>query len=118
MSIKQTFTGVVLGGDDAEEFRRAAEVVEAEYRPTYLLEAERVILPRALKMYPTHNERAAMRGALGDAAALCDALATQIGHDNRARGRITKQGLALAAAVTRAGNAIWAMREKIDVPKE
>lgn len=80
-----------------------------------LAETERKILACALSIYKTPDERAAMRGALGDAAALCDALATQIGHEHRSRGVIKKQGLALAAAVTKAADAIWQMREKIEV---
>lgn len=76
-------------------------------------EAERDILRMALDIYREPNERAAMRGALGDAAALCDAIAIDIGNQNRVRGRITNKGLAMALAVSRAGDAIFMMREKI-----
>lgn len=80
-----------------------------------MAEAEKQILDSSLRVYQARAERVAMRCALGDAAALCDALAAQIGREHRYHGRIKKEGLALAAAVTRAADAIWAMREKIDV---
>jgi hypothetical protein len=59
-----------------------------------------------------------MRGALGDAAALCDALARDIATENSPRGRVTKLGRKLEAIAKRCGDAIWAMREKVDVPRD
>jgi hypothetical protein len=81
-------------------------------------EAERDILRMALSIYKEPNERAAMRCALGDASALCDAIATDIGHQYRSRGRVTKKGRELALVVTRAADAIFAMRNKIPVQDE
>ncbi len=40
----------------------------------------------ALDCYKTANERAAMRSAFGDAAALCDGLARDIAAENCGRG--------------------------------
>ena len=84
-------------------------------------EAERNILAMALSIYREPNERAAMRGALGDAAALLDAIALDIRKQHRKRltggklGIVTKEGRMLGSAVTRAANAIAAMRDKIPI---
>jgi hypothetical protein len=78
------------------------------------------LLNMAMDGYRTPGERAALRCALGDAAALCDGLARQIAAENRGRGgkgAVTKRGLELEAIAKRCGDAIWAMREKIDVPR-
>jgi hypothetical protein len=95
---------------------KGPEVIGDEPLGDRMAEAERKMLKAALNTYQTTEERAALRCALGDAAALADTLALQIENENRtARGHVTKHGRALAAAVRRAGDDIWAMREKIDV---
>jgi len=74
-------------------------------------------LTRDLLAYPTESERAAYRAGLSSAAAICDALATEIrvGH-TKSRGRgITKMGGALAQVAEIAGNRISAFRDKISV---
>ena len=74
----------------------------------------------ALDTYKTAKERAAMRSAFGDAAALCDGLARDIADENRGRGgkgAVTKLGLKLEAIAKRCGDEIWNMREQIDVPR-
>lgn len=74
----------------------------------------------ALDTYKTAGERAAMRSAFGDAAALCDALAREIAAENRGRkgkGAVTKLGLKLEEVAKRCGDAIWQMREQIEVPQ-
>lgn len=75
------------------------------------------IMAFSLSAYPTLEHRAAMRGALGDAAGLCDALARDIAAENSSRGRVTKRGQQLEAIAKRCGDAIWAMREKVHVPR-
>ena len=57
-----------------------------------------------------------MRCALGDAAALCDAMARDIAAENRGRGgagAVTKLGLELEAIAKRCGDAIWSMRDNV-----
>lgn len=79
------------------------------------MRAERILLS-SLRVYTDRAERVAMRCALGDAAALCDALAEQTKRQNSySGGRVTQVGQTLAEAVKTAGDAIWAMREMIDV---
>lgn len=72
----------------------------------------------SMKTYATHGERSAMRCALSDAAALLDDMATQIGNDNRSRGRILKAAKEQATLLTKAANEIWAMRGKIVHPNK
>ena len=75
----------------------------------------------AMQTYKTHGERAALRCALGDAAALCDGLAREIAAENTVRGAgrtVTKRGLALEAIAKRCGDAIWKMRESVTMPDE
>ena len=84
---------------------------------TTAAEIERKLLSVATDMYREPNERAAMRGALMDAAGLLDAIATDIGREHFKRGRITNEGQKLALVVTRAADALMAMREKINVPQ-
>lgn len=70
----------------------------------------------SMKSYQTSGERGALRCALGDAAALCDKLATVAEQRNRTRrgaGPTNKHGRELSAIIKRCGDAIWAMREKI-----
>jgi len=76
------------------------------------------IMRWSLNSYRTREHRAAMRGALGDAAVLCDALARDIAAENSSRGRQTKRGQQLEAIAKRCGDAIWAMREKVSVPHD
>lgn len=71
------------------------------------------IMRASLDAYQSREQRAAMRGALSDAAHLCDALAAEI---SMKRGRTSKKRLELAFAAKRCGDAIWAMREKVNVP--
>lgn len=69
------------------------------------------IMRMSLDSYRTREQRVAMRGALSDAAHLCDAIAKQImgPHVSRESRR---------AIAKRCGDAIWAMRKKIEVPNE
>lgn len=72
----------------------------------------------ALDTYKTAGERAAMRSAFGDAAALCDGLAREIAAANRGRngkGAVTKLGLQLEAIAKQCGDEIWKMRDQITV---
>jgi|SRR5712671_2314706 len=68
------------------------------------------IIAASLNAYRSPEERAAMRGALEDAAHLCDAIAADV---STKRGRTSKQRLKLGYAAKRCGDAIWAMREKV-----
>ena len=68
--------------------------------------------------YKERGERAALRCALGDAAAMCDGIARDVAAENTMRGAgrtVTKRGLELEAIAKQCGDAIWAMREKISV---
>ncbi len=77
-------------------------------------ETEAHLLEVAKRIYQGPNERAAMRGALLDAAALCDAMARRIQDGNRVRGgRVSRIGQDLADIATKCGDAIQAMREKL-----
>lgn len=70
-------------------------------------------ITRDLHAYTTAKERAAYRAGMGSAAAICDAVARQAEESNRARGRITQAGVAMAAVATDCADRIWAEREKI-----
>lgn len=94
------------------------EVVKPKWPPKTHEERVAHLLNMALDGYKTAGERAALRCALGDAAALCDGLAREIAAENRGRGgkgAVTKLGLKLEAIAKRCGDEIWAMREKINV---
>ena len=78
-------------------------------------EVERKLLEVALRMYHRPEQRVAMRGALGDAASLLDAMADEVGNDGRVRGRIKKEALAQSVLLSRAADRICAMRDKIEV---
>jgi len=96
------------------------EVVKPKWPPKTHDERVSHMLNMALDGYKTPRERAALRCALGDAAALCDGLAREIAAENKGRGgkgAVTKRGLELEAIAKRCGDAIWAMREKINVPQ-
>jgi hypothetical protein len=75
------------------------------------------IMRMSLNAYQTREQRVAMRGALSDAAHLCDALAKQIEASNpgRGKGKVSSLGRYSADVVRNCGNAIWAMREKVQV---
>lgn len=76
------------------------------------------ILASACRIYKEPDERAAMRGGMADAAALCDALVELILAENRGRGGkgpTTKHGQELAAVAKRCGDAIWEMRKRVEV---
>lgn len=64
---------------------------------------EKSILEMARRCYPSRMERAAVRGGLGDAADLCDAIAKCLPGKDK-------------AIATLCGNAIWTMRSKLHVP--
>jgi hypothetical protein len=81
--------------------------------------AAKKLIGVSMRAYTERQERAAMRCAMGDAAALCDAIAREMAARSRGRGgkgAVTKQGLILEAVAKRCADAIWAMREMIDVP--
>jgi hypothetical protein len=54
---------------------------------------------------------ASVRSGYADAALMCDAIAADIMVAHTVRGRVTKQGMALAESVILAGNVIWNMRK-------
>lgn len=96
------------------------EVVKPKWPPETREERVAHLLNMALDGYKTAGERAALRCALGDAAALCDGLAREIAAENRGRGgkgAVTKVGLKLESIAKRCGDEIWAMREKIGAPR-
>lgn len=59
-----------------------------------------------------------MRGALMDAAALLDALVVDVAAQHTVRGRVTNLGTELSLIVNECANTVFAMREKIEMPKE
>jgi hypothetical protein len=72
----------------------------------------------ALRLYHTYPERVAMRGALADAAAICDAVAKDIEENNpknRKKGTVTAPAARLADVARACGTAIWNMRDRIEV---
>jgi hypothetical protein len=76
------------------------------------------LIETATRVYGSRAERVAMRGALGDAAAICDALARDIEASNprnRKRGTVTVMGAQLADVAKACGSAIWDMRDRIEV---
>ena len=77
------------------------------------------LLRADLRTYETPGERAALRAALGDAAALCDHIAETVLSEARTRkgkGPPSKEGSERAAIAKRCADTIWDMRRKIDVP--
>ena len=66
--------------------------------------AEKHILEIARRCYPSREQRAAVRGGLGDAAALCDAIAK------------VQKTKAEEAVAKLCADAIWEMRNKLQVP--
>lgn len=83
-----------------------------------LITPERIaaLLRMSLTSYADHGQRVAMRGALGDAAALCDVMSSEIVSQNTRRGRINKRTAAAAAAFKRCGDEIFRMRDLINGP--
>lgn len=80
--------------------------------------AEKHLYEVAISIYRQPSERAAMRGALSDAASLLDALSRDVAAENRGyggKGPVTKRGLELEALVKRCADTVWAMCEKIKV---
>lgn len=74
---------------------------------------------REVGYYPSADQRAAYRAALGTAAGVCDAMADMVAQENRGRGgrgAVTKHGNELAAAMKQCGDALWALREKVTIP--
>lgn len=78
-------------------------------------ETEAHLIEVAQRCYTEPNERAAMRGALMDAAALCDAWAAKIRDAHLIRGgkRVSKTGQNLAHVATECADLLQAMRDKI-----
>lgn len=61
------------------------------------------------EIYCPPEARGSIRGGMGDAAHLCDAIAREIAK----AGRKSKRRDEMAAVAKRCGDAIWAMRERI-----
>ena len=64
------------------------------------------------------KELRAVRSGLSDAAHMCDSIANDIRKEHTVKlgrkvGQVSDVGEVMAMAVKRAGDAIWAMREKI-----
>ncbi len=75
------------------------------------------ILSASLQVYEERRQRAAMRGGLVDAAALCDVLASEFVAQNRKGNRVPSKAVQeVAAAFRRAGDEIMRMRERVSVP--
>ena len=76
------------------------------------------ILGLGFSLYKERGERAAARGALMDAAVLCDALASEYAAQNSRRGRnMSKAKLDVMFAFKRAGDEIMRMRDRVSVPE-
>lgn len=74
------------------------------------------LLRSDLATYDDTRGRAALRAALGDAAALCNTMATAMIEQNSRGGRTNKYARDTAAAFDRCGDEIWRMRSMIQVP--
>lgn len=74
------------------------------------------LLRSDLDIYNDTKGRAALRAALGDAAALCNMMATAVIDQNLRGGRTNKHIRDVAAAFDRCGDEIWRMRSMINVP--
>lgn len=62
----------------------------------------------------THHNIGDIRSALGDAAGLCDAISTDIWEACKPRTKLKVQrAREISEAVKKAGDAIWAMRDRI-----
>lgn len=69
----------------------------------------------SMRQHPTRAGRAALRCALGDAAAICNLIARQAEAQNQGRrkGSVSEIGAALSATAKLCGDKIWAMRADI-----
>lgn len=75
------------------------------------------LLSLDLRTYETPDGRAALRGALGTAAALCDKMASEVlAQNTKGRRRPNKEIQLTSAAFKRAGDEIWRMRDRVAVP--
>ncbi len=74
------------------------------------------ILRCGLDLYRKRDQRVSARGALADAAALCDALAAEFLMQNKRRRVPSKAAMEIAAAFQRAGDEIMRMRDRVRVP--
>jgi len=86
--------------------------------PSLLITPEKLdsIMRADLSSYRTPAGRAALRGALGSAAGLCDFMATELAAQNKGRGgHVNKATASMAEAFKRCGDEIWRMRERVKV---
>lgn len=73
-----------------------------------------------LATYQTPNERAAIRGAIREAVAVCDAIASDILQEHRCRGgkgKTTHHGHELAAIAKRCADVLHEARVHVQVGK-
>lgn len=74
------------------------------------------VLDADKKIYTSRRERAALRAALGTATMICDIQARRLAAANTHRGRLTHVGEFVVLEAKRCADAIWAARERIDIP--
>ena len=76
------------------------------------------VLAPGLRLYQSRDQRVATRGALMDAAGLCDKMADELIAQNRKGKRApAKRVLQMAATFQRCGDEIMRMRDRIKVPQ-
>jgi hypothetical protein len=82
------------------------------------VDSDERFMKMSLDLYRSVEQRAAMRGALSDAAHLCGAIAKEIEAANpgRGKGSVSSIGQRSAYIAKRCSDRIWAMRDKIKVP--
>lgn len=88
--------------------------------PNVLITPEGIdhLVESSKRIYQQASERAAMRGGMMDAAALCDKLATEMIAQNRRGNRMPRRlALQMASAFSRCGDEIMRMRDRVEVPK-
>ena len=79
------------------------------------------ILRCGLEIYRSRHQRAAARGALMDAATLCDAMASEtlaqyrLSHGKRVPSKAVQD---IAVTFKRAGDEIMRMRDRVSVPRD
>lgn len=83
----------------------------AEIQTTAQMRHEKWAVEYADKYH--HEDRGAVLSALSDAAHMCDAISFDLIAEGTVRGKVKKEARLAADAVKRAGDAIWAMREKM-----
>lgn len=110
-----TFGGTKLTSNDALAFLRQSGMAIAGL-PEQEFAAQKMAAT-SQGIYREPPERAALRCALGDAAHLCDALARDIENLGRRRKTVNKKHQEMAAVARRCGDAIWKMRDLIEVPQ-